>query len=118
MLEACRKNAAWQAAGLGGLQLAVNVSGRQFRGSGLVESVIQILNRTHIPPELLELEITEQALVGEGGQQSVAGRFGADALGGGVPPDAAKGPDGVDQGQDAGVFFLYFIDFFDDLFVD
>ena len=43
--------------------MAVNVSGRQFRGTGLVESVIQILNRTNIPPELLELEITEGLLL-------------------------------------------------------
>ena len=53
----------WRNNGLSGLRMAVNVSSRQFRGTGLVDSVVQILNRTNIPPNLLELEITEGLLL-------------------------------------------------------
>ena len=53
----------WRNNGVNGLRVAVNVSSRQFRGAGLVDSVIQILNRTNVPPHLLELEITEGILL-------------------------------------------------------
>ncbi len=53
----------WRNNGVNGLRVAVNVSSRQFRGTGLVDSVVQILNRTNIPPNLLELEITEGILL-------------------------------------------------------
>jgi diguanylate cyclase (GGDEF)-like protein/PAS domain S-box-containing protein len=45
------------------LKLAVNLSPLQFRRSGLVEGIAQLLAETGFPAERLELEITEGALL-------------------------------------------------------
>ncbi len=47
------------AAGGGGLRLAVNLSARQFHHAGVVEEVKSVLRETGLPPERLELELTE-----------------------------------------------------------
>jgi len=56
---ACRQNKAWQMAGYPPMQIAVNLSARQFQSSGLVERIQQILADTGLDPQHLELEITE-----------------------------------------------------------
>jgi diguanylate cyclase (GGDEF)-like protein/PAS domain S-box-containing protein len=59
--EACRWNTfigAHSREG-GGLQVAVNLSPRQFNDPKLAEVVAQALRETGLPPRLLELEITE-----------------------------------------------------------
>jgi len=61
--EACRQNAAWHAAGLPGLQLAVNVSGHQFRDKGLADRVRQALLETGLDPRCLTLELTEGVMI-------------------------------------------------------
>jgi len=43
----------------GGLQVAVNLSPRQFNDPKLVQMVARVLRSTGLPPRLLELEITE-----------------------------------------------------------
>jgi EAL domain-containing protein (putative c-di-GMP-specific phosphodiesterase class I) len=43
--------------------VAVNVSGRQFQGGKLVESVARALRHAGLEPDLLELEITEGVLM-------------------------------------------------------
>ncbi|MDP3448064.1 MAG: EAL domain-containing protein [Eubacteriales bacterium] len=43
--------------------IAVNVSGVQLRADNFVEQVLAVLKETEIPPELLELEVTESVLV-------------------------------------------------------
>lgn len=43
--------------------MAVNLSGRQFKGGGLAENVRQLLNDTGMPTQNLELEITETMLM-------------------------------------------------------
>jgi EAL domain-containing protein (putative c-di-GMP-specific phosphodiesterase class I) len=45
------------------LQLAVNVSGRQFRQSDFVAQVSEIIGRTDINPLLLKLELTESIVL-------------------------------------------------------
>lgn len=60
---ACRQNAAWLAAGLPVVPVAVNVSTRQFLGRRLAETVRTILARTGLSASLLELEITESVLM-------------------------------------------------------
>ncbi|TYL56001.1 EAL domain-containing protein [Nocardioides sp. BGMRC 2183] len=45
------------------LRLAVNVSPRQFRSKGWVETVLSTLERTGLEPSQLELEITEGVLL-------------------------------------------------------
>lgn len=49
------------------LPIAVNVSPRQFRQSGLVQSVREVLAQTSLDPSCLELEITESSLVHDTG---------------------------------------------------
>ncbi|MEO5363743.1 MAG: EAL domain-containing protein [Magnetococcus sp. DMHC-8] len=60
---ACRQARAWLAAGHGPLQLAVNLSPRQFRQPGLYATVARLLQETGLPASALELEITESMMV-------------------------------------------------------
>jgi diguanylate cyclase (GGDEF)-like protein len=60
---AARQLAAWDAQGLGGLALAVNVSGRQIKRGVLQAQVTQALAEAGIGAERLEIEITEHTLV-------------------------------------------------------
>ena len=63
LAEAMRQNREWQQAGLPFLPLAVNLSPRQFRHRGLVESIRAALRDSGQPAHLLEIEITESALM-------------------------------------------------------
>ena len=56
---ACRQARAWQDRLKRPLRVAVNLSPRQFRNPDLLRVVEEILVTTGLPPELLELEITE-----------------------------------------------------------
>ncbi|NDP59865.1 MAG: EAL domain-containing protein [Oxalobacteraceae bacterium] len=61
---ACRELAGWATdPALAGLNLAVNVSARQFRRSGFVDEVLAILQRTGANPRRLKLELTESLLI-------------------------------------------------------
>ena len=61
--EACRQIAAWNAQGLRELRVAVNVSSRQFV-EGDLEGVVRSAIEAHgIEPGMLELELTESALM-------------------------------------------------------
>src|SRR5262245_30595321 len=57
--EACREAATWPSR----LHLAVNLSPLQFRHGDLAAMVHQVLLETGLPPDRLELEITESVLV-------------------------------------------------------
>lgn len=57
--KACRQNKAWQEAGLRPVNMAVNISIRQFMSSGFPDTVRKILAETNLDPQYLELEITE-----------------------------------------------------------
>ncbi|MGE5492322.1 MAG: EAL domain-containing protein [Actinomycetota bacterium] len=59
---ACRQLAAWQAEGVPIPRVAVNVSARQLRAAGFVNMVMDVLERTGVRPEQLELELTETML--------------------------------------------------------
>ncbi|HIK32203.1 MAG TPA: EAL domain-containing protein [Oscillatoriales cyanobacterium M59_W2019_021] len=63
MRTACAQNQAWHASGFGQLQIAVNLSARQFQHPHLVAEVSQILKETGLDPRFLELEITETTLM-------------------------------------------------------
>ena len=65
--EGCRQLAAWTRHDPRWAErtVAVNVSGAQLRGHGLVERVRATLERHQIQPAQLCLEITETALIGE-----------------------------------------------------
>ncbi|HWT55114.1 MAG TPA: EAL domain-containing protein [Rhodocyclaceae bacterium] len=63
LMEAMRQNREWQQMGMPFLPIAVNLSPRQFRHRGLVESVRAALRDSGQPAHLLEIEITESALM-------------------------------------------------------
>ncbi|MEU1883977.1 bifunctional diguanylate cyclase/phosphodiesterase [Micromonospora rifamycinica] len=60
--QACRQASRWQRV-QPGLYVSVNVSVRQLHQNGLAGAVSQILDRTGLPPHLLQLEVTEQAVI-------------------------------------------------------
>ena len=57
--QAVRQGRRWIANGLDPLVIAVNLSAVQFRHPDLPEAVTRILEETGLPPEYLELELTE-----------------------------------------------------------
>jgi diguanylate cyclase (GGDEF)-like protein/PAS domain S-box-containing protein len=59
--EACREAASWPKE----LQVAVNLSPLQFQHGDLVGLVHSVLLETGLPPHRLELEITENVLIGD-----------------------------------------------------
>jgi diguanylate cyclase (GGDEF)-like protein/PAS domain S-box-containing protein len=61
--EACRQVAVWQRNTGLPLRVGVNVSYRQFVGDDLIGKVAEVLAETGLPPECLELEITERLLM-------------------------------------------------------
>ncbi|WP_458415342.1 EAL domain-containing protein [Schinkia sp. CFF1] len=60
---ACRQLKEWHDQGLSSLQIAVNLSSRQFYSQDLIETVKGILHETGLPPKDLELEITESMMM-------------------------------------------------------
>ncbi len=63
LLNACREMVGWIKAGLRPMRIAVNVSARQLRRSDFCETVANALATSELPPELLELEITESSVM-------------------------------------------------------
>jgi EAL domain-containing protein (putative c-di-GMP-specific phosphodiesterase class I) len=63
---ACTDAASWRYEGHA-LRVAVNLSPMQFKDPELVRTVLGILGQTGLPPELLELEITEGAVMEDSG---------------------------------------------------
>ncbi len=61
--DACAQFVRWRAAGLPLEHVSVNVSPRQFHRRGFAEAVGAILRSSGMPPERLQLEITESVLV-------------------------------------------------------
>ena len=60
---ACSQALNWQQEGLPPLPVAVNVSAVQLRKQGFAELVEQVLKETRLPPECLDLELTESLLI-------------------------------------------------------
>jgi diguanylate cyclase (GGDEF)-like protein/PAS domain S-box-containing protein len=61
--QACHMSKQLTAAGLGNLQVAINLSPKQFSDPDLVGSIAAILHEEQLPPALLELELTESLLL-------------------------------------------------------
>ncbi len=60
MRTACRDLQDWHRRGHRQLRVQVNLSARQFRQPDLVNEVTQCLQETGVPPDCLEIEITER----------------------------------------------------------
>ncbi|WP_417915175.1 EAL domain-containing protein [Candidatus Electronema sp. JM] len=63
LLTACRQMKEWERQGLGPLRLAVNLSSRQLKSRELLLLLRNTLAETGFAPALLELEITESAVM-------------------------------------------------------
>jgi len=66
--EACMTLGRWRQHGLDDLNIAVNVSGLQLLRGDFPDVVRRILADTGIPPQALELELTESVLMASAGQ--------------------------------------------------
>lgn len=60
----CKQAIAWQRQGLD-IDVSLNVSPRQFTDDNLLETLSKLANLPHFPAGKIELEITENALVGD-----------------------------------------------------
>ncbi|MDO8605924.1 MAG: EAL domain-containing protein [Phaeospirillum sp.] len=63
LAEACRQVRIWREAGLESGRMAVNVSARQLRQPGLIDTVINIIRQTGVAADDLEFEITESMII-------------------------------------------------------
>jgi len=61
--EACRQVGAWHAQGYPKVSVAVNLSGRQLKDEGFVDTVLRALREARLDPRYLELEITESVML-------------------------------------------------------
>ena len=61
--EACRQVKDWHAEGLQELNVAVNLSARQFSKENLPQLVVEILQSVDLPSKFLELELTESMVM-------------------------------------------------------
>lgn len=75
MEKACRQIDAWRRQGLPVVPVSINVSPKQFARGEVHRQLAVYLDRHHVPATLLEVEITESAMMGE--QEEVLAELGA-----------------------------------------
>ena len=63
LMESCRQTVQWQAEGITGLRVAVNLSGYQLQHASLLDTIRRVLKESGMAPDLLELEITESVIM-------------------------------------------------------
>lgn len=63
--QACKQIHTLQQQGFSDVRVAVNVSMPQFRSANFVQTVLDAITKWQVPPELLELEITESVVMDE-----------------------------------------------------
>jgi diguanylate cyclase (GGDEF)-like protein len=68
LADACNQAYAWHGGTRYAPFISVNLAVRQVNDPGLVESVTALLDRVGLPPHLLQLEITESALMSSAGE--------------------------------------------------
>jgi EAL domain-containing protein (putative c-di-GMP-specific phosphodiesterase class I) len=61
--EACKQNAQWQAQGLGGLSVSVNISPRQFSQPNFEATIASSLEESGLDGGLLAIELTETCVM-------------------------------------------------------
>ncbi|MGE7672292.1 EAL domain-containing protein [Lysinibacillus sp. NPDC094403] len=60
--EVCRYQEEWQMKGYRPVRIAINISPKQFRKENFARKIKAALKKYNIPPELLEVEITESSM--------------------------------------------------------
>lgn len=63
LFTACEQTKTWQEMGLNPIKIAVNLSPRQFQQKNLVSTFTDIIFKTELDPQYLELEITESSII-------------------------------------------------------
>ncbi|MGR9114212.1 MAG: EAL domain-containing protein [Gammaproteobacteria bacterium] len=66
LVNACRQVMQWHKDGASLLKVAVNISPLHFRDPSLFEAIQQILEQTQLPPQYLQLEVTESVMQTQG----------------------------------------------------
>ncbi|AXK71782.1 EAL domain-containing protein [Lysobacter sp. TY2-98] len=61
--EACRQNRRWQDAGLEHVAVAVNLSAARTHVEAFPDFLADVLRRTRLPPECLQIELTESQML-------------------------------------------------------
>ncbi|MGB1465754.1 MAG: EAL domain-containing protein [Alcanivorax nanhaiticus] len=61
--RSCRHAHKWYKQGLGDITVSVNLSAHQFRKGNVADIVDRVLSSTELPPQLLELELTESLIM-------------------------------------------------------
>lgn len=61
----CRHIGAWRRLGLAVPRISLNLSARQLLGAGLVDKIARIAQLNGIAPAMLDIEVTEDSLVGD-----------------------------------------------------
>jgi diguanylate cyclase (GGDEF)-like protein len=61
--QSCQELKRWHDAGYGHLRMAVNISVPQLHSAGFVDTTLDVINEYQLPPDQLELEITESLLM-------------------------------------------------------
>ena len=67
---ACKQICKWHAMDFEPMRIAVNVSAQQFEDPMLLDKIRSALKETKLPPEFLELELTESCLMSDPAQAS------------------------------------------------
>jgi diguanylate cyclase (GGDEF)-like protein/PAS domain S-box-containing protein len=63
--EACRQTQRWMDESLSAVPVSVNISATEFRHIDFLEGISKILRETGLPPDMLELELTESILMND-----------------------------------------------------
>ncbi len=63
LFKACCQLKEWLARGYAPMRMAINLSVRQIEKYEIIDTVHRVLKETGVPPELLELEITESVIM-------------------------------------------------------
>lgn len=63
LATACNQLKAWLNLGIADIKLGINLSGRQLKQDNIVQRILYHVNQSGIPPELLDIELTESTLM-------------------------------------------------------
>lgn len=69
--ETCKQIATWRAMGLKNIRIACNVADKQLRQTSFADMIEQMLEEFDIPPECLEMEITENVILDKSVQDTI-----------------------------------------------
>jgi diguanylate cyclase (GGDEF)-like protein len=69
--QACAQVRKWQKAGKANVGVSVNLSSLHFKEPNCVETIMEIVRRTELPPSCLEVEITESVLIDDTNRMGV-----------------------------------------------